>query len=97
VEEATLACGNLEELMASLAPCLARVEPRRQGRKHVTGLISDVPCKNCWSLAGQAGDATPGTMQRLLERAAWEAGAVPLLLRPRGHRWPARRRVPGLA
>jgi SRSO17 transposase len=49
------------------------VEPRRQARKYVTGLISDLPRKNCWALAGQAGDQTPDKMQRLLERAAWDA------------------------
>jgi SRSO17 transposase len=73
VEEAVLACGNLDELMGCLARCFARVEPRRQARKYVTGLISDVPRKNCWALAEQAGDATPDKMQRLLERAAWDA------------------------
>jgi SRSO17 transposase len=76
VEEAGLACGNLAELMGLLAPCFARVEPRRQARKYVTGLISDVPRKNCWALAEQAGDSTPDKMQRLLERAAWDAGAA---------------------
>ncbi len=59
--------------MGCLAPCFARVEPRRQARKYVTGLISDVPRKNCWSLAEQAGDQAPDKMQRLLERAAWDA------------------------
>jgi hypothetical protein len=49
------------------------VEPRRQARKYVTGLISELPRKNCWALAEQAGDATPDRMQRLLERAAWDA------------------------
>jgi SRSO17 transposase len=73
VEEAGLACGNLDELMGCLAGCFARVEPRRQARKYVTGLISDLPRKNCWALAEQAGDATPDKMQRLLERAAWDA------------------------
>jgi SRSO17 transposase len=68
-----VACGLLEELMGCLAGCFARVEPRRQARKYVTGLISDVPRKNCWALAEQAGDATPDKMQRLLERAAWDA------------------------
>ena len=58
--------------MECLAPCFARVEPRRQARKYVTGLISDLPHKNCWALAEQAGDATPDKMQRLLERAAWD-------------------------
>jgi hypothetical protein len=70
VEEAGLACGNLDELMGCLAPCFARVEPRRQARKYVTGLISDLPRKNCWALAEQAGDATPDKMQRLLERTS---------------------------
>jgi SRSO17 transposase len=66
---------KLDELMtAGLAGCFARVEPRRQARKYVTGLISDLPRKNCWTLAEQAGDATPDRMQRLLERAAWDAG-----------------------
>ena len=62
--------------MECLAGCFARVEPRRQARKYVTGLISDLPRKNCWTLAEQAGDATPDKMQRLLERAAWDASAV---------------------
>jgi SRSO17 transposase len=73
VEEARLACGNLDELMGCLAGCFARVEPRRQARKYVTGLLSDLPRKSCWALAEQAGDATPDRMQRLLERAAWDA------------------------
>jgi SRSO17 transposase len=63
----------LDELMGCLAPCFARVEPRRQARKYVTGLMGDVPRKNCWVLAEQAGDQTPDRMQWLLERAAWDA------------------------
>jgi SRSO17 transposase len=75
VEEGSLACGKLDEL-AGLAGCFARVEPRREARKYVTGLISDLPRKNCWALAEHAGDATPDKMQRLLERAAWDACAA---------------------
>jgi SRSO17 transposase len=63
----------LDELMGCLASCFTRVEPRRQARKYVTGLMGDVPRKNCWVLAEQAGDQTPDRMQRLLERAAWDA------------------------
>jgi SRSO17 transposase len=75
VEEGVAACAKLDELMmGGLAGCFARVEPRRQARKYVTGLLSDLPRKNCWALAEQAGDATPDRMQRLLERAAWDAG-----------------------
>ncbi len=68
-----MACRNLDELMGCLAACFARVEPRRQARKYIAGLISDLPRKNCWALAEQAGDRTPDKMQRLLERAAWDA------------------------
>ena len=60
-------------MAGGLAGCFARGEPRRQARKYVTALISELPRKNCWALAGHAGDATPNKMQRLLERAAWDA------------------------
>jgi SRSO17 transposase len=77
VEEAAAACEKLDELMmGGLAGCFARVEPRRQARKYVAGLLSDLPGKNCWALAEQAGDSTPDRMQRLLERAAWDACEV---------------------
>ena len=51
VEEAAQACRNLDELMGWMAPCFARVEPRRQARKYVTGLIGDLSRKDCWMLA----------------------------------------------
>jgi SRSO17 transposase len=50
----------------------ARVEPLAQAGKYVRGLLSDLPRKNCWTLAEYAGDATPDRMQRLLERASWD-------------------------
>ncbi|HEX9356498.1 MAG TPA: transposase, partial [Streptosporangiaceae bacterium] len=62
--------------MGGLAGCFARVEPRREARKYITGLISDLPRKNCWMLAEHAGDRTPDKMQRLLERAAWDGFAA---------------------
>lgn len=34
--------------------------------------MSDLPRKNCWTLAEYAGDRTPDRMQRLLERASWK-------------------------
>ncbi len=40
------------------------------------GLLSDLPRKNCWTLAEHAGDATPDGMQHLLHRAKWDADAV---------------------
>ena len=48
-----------------------RVEPRRRARAFVLGLLSGPRRKNCWTIAEQAGDATPDGMQHLLARAKW--------------------------
>ena len=56
--------------MGRVAGRFARVEPRRRARAFVLGLLSGLRRKNCWTLAEQAGDATPDGMQHLL------AGAV---------------------
>ncbi|TSB32014.1 IS701 family transposase [Streptomyces benahoarensis] len=62
--------------MSRIAGRFARVEPRRRVRDLVLGLLSDLPRKNCWSIAEWAGEATPDGMQHLLGRARWDAGAV---------------------
>ena len=46
--------------MGRIAVRFARVEPRRRVRGLVLGLLSDLPRKNCWSIAEWAGEATPG-------------------------------------
>jgi SRSO17 transposase len=38
--------------------------------------MSELPRKNCWSIAEYAGDPSPGRMQHLLERAKWDTMAV---------------------
>ena len=43
--EATLARENLDELHGRLSGCFARVGPRRQARKYIVGLMSDLPRK----------------------------------------------------
>ena len=53
-----------------------RVEPRRRARAFVLGLLAALPRKNCWTIAEQAGDATPDGMQHLLARARWDADGV---------------------
>jgi SRSO17 transposase len=65
-----------DELMGRFGPLFARVEPFTQAGKYVRGLLSDLPRKNCWTLAEYAGDATPDRMQRLLERAVWDTAAA---------------------
>lgn len=62
--------------MGRIAGRFTRVEPRRRARKFVLGLLSDLPRKNCWTLAELAGDATPYGLQHLLSRAKWDADAV---------------------
>ena len=65
-----------EGLMRRIAGRFARVEPRRRVRQLVLGLLSDLPQKNCWTIAEWAGDTTPDGMQHLLGRAKWDADAV---------------------
>jgi len=62
--------------MGRVAGRFARVEPRRRARAFVLGLLSGLRRKNCWTLAEQAGDATPDGMQHLLAGAVWDADAV---------------------
>src|SRR5436305_464562 len=65
-----------EGLMSRIAGRFARVEPRRRVRRLVLGLLSDLPRKNCWTIAEWAGEPTPDAMQHLLSRAKWDADAV---------------------
>jgi hypothetical protein len=67
---------KLAELVGRVGPYFSRIEPVRQVGKYIRGLMSDLPRKNCWTLAEYAGDRTPDRMQRLLERASWNTFAV---------------------
>lgn len=62
--------------MGRIAGRFARVEPRRRARAFVLGLLSELPRKNCWTLAEHVGDANPYGLQHLLSRAKWDADAV---------------------
>ena len=73
---AQLAREKRNELTGRLAAHFTRREPVQQAGKYIDGLMSDLPDKNCWSLAQHAGDASPDKMQRLLERAAWNQPAA---------------------
>ncbi|ALO13392.1 Transposase [Streptomyces venezuelae] len=67
----------VEGLMARIAGRFAQVEPRRRVGRLVLGLLSDLPRKNCWTIAEWAGESPPDGMQNLLGRAKWDAGQVP--------------------
>jgi hypothetical protein len=63
--------------MGRVAGRFARVEPRRRMRKLVLGLLSDLPRKNCWTIAQWVGDTAPDCMRHLLGRAKREARVRP--------------------
>lgn len=62
--------------MQRIAGRFARVEPRRRVRDLILGLLSDLPRKNCWTIAEHIGHATPDGLQHLLGRAKWDADLV---------------------
>lgn len=62
--------------MSRIASRFARVEPRRRVRRLVLGLLSDLPRKNCWTIAEWVGESTPDAMHHLLSRAKWDADTV---------------------
>ena len=64
---------GLNDLFALVAGRFPRVEPRLRARAYVRGLLAPLASKNGWTLAEAAGDSTPDGMQRLLNRAAWDA------------------------
>ena len=70
--EGERAVANLDRLHGRLGPCFARVQPFGQARKYMSGLMSDLPRKNGWTLAEHAGDTSPDRMQRLLNDAVWD-------------------------
>ena len=67
---------GLDDLFAQVAGRFGRVEPRRQARMYLMGLLAPLERKNGWQLAEAAGDATPDRMQRLLNNARWDARQV---------------------
>jgi SRSO17 transposase len=67
---------GLDDLFARVAGRFGRVEPRRQARLYLMGLLAPVERKNGWQLAEAAGDSTPDRMQRLLNNARWDARGV---------------------
>jgi SRSO17 transposase len=67
---------GLDDLFARVAGRFGRVEPRRQARLYLMGLLAPVERKNGWQLAEAAGDAAPDRMQRLLNNARWDVRGV---------------------
>jgi SRSO17 transposase len=65
-----------DELLGRVAGRFGRVDLRQRARAFVRGLLSDLPRKNCWTIAEHVGDPSPDGMQHLLGRAAWDEDAL---------------------
>ena len=67
---------GIEWVHECIAGRFRRPEPSRRAPAYLRGLLSPVERKNGWQLAEQAGDATPGGVQRLLYNYRWDADQV---------------------
>ena len=56
-----------------IAPRFARYEPLRHAAGLMSGMVSSLDRKNCWTIAEHRGQATPDGLQHLLSRAKWDA------------------------
>ena len=65
-----------DALLGVLRPCFARTSPWLQAGKYLAAVMSELPKRNGWTVARHAGDRSPDRMQRLLNRAAWDAPAA---------------------
>ena len=67
---------RFEGLWGRLRGCFFRRDLRRRAKGYLRGLLGRVDRKNMWQLAEHIGDATPHGLQRLLDRAVWNADEV---------------------
>ncbi len=78
---AALARRKRAELLDLLRPCFARTEPWLQAGKYAAAVMSQIPRRNGWTIAAQAGDRAPDKTQRLLSRAVWDTAAAMAVVR----------------
>lgn len=76
VAEVAVWAAGLDEVHARIAPRFSRSEPRERVAAYLRGLLAPLERKNGWTLAEQAGEASPDGMQRLLATADWDADRV---------------------
>ena len=73
VREAT---SGLERLTGGMREHFQRAAAHRHAAAYVAGLLGNVERKNGWQLAEYGGYAQPRSIQRVLDRSAWDADAV---------------------
>ncbi|MFE9222015.1 IS701 family transposase [Streptomyces lavendulae] len=68
--------GPFEDLFLRIGHRFGRADLRRLGRDYLRGLLAPIARKNGWRLAEFAGHRAPDGLQRLLNRANWDADDV---------------------
>jgi SRSO17 transposase len=74
--QARAAEAGIEAVAARLRPRFRRRAAHRHAGAYLRGLLGDAERKNGWQLAEHAGYAHPRTIQRVLDRSAWDADEV---------------------
>ena len=67
---------EVDAVTARLRPHFRRGTGHRHAGEYVRGLLGPVERKNGWQLAEHVGHRHPRTIQRVLDRSAWDADAV---------------------
>lgn len=67
---------QFDSLCERIGGYFGRRDLRRRVEGYLRGLLGRIDRKNGWQLAEYVGDATPHGIQRLLDRARWDAEAV---------------------
>jgi SRSO17 transposase len=67
---------EFDDLVLRIGARFVRVEPRRRVAAFLTGLLAELPRRNCWTIAEHAGEHDPRGMQRLLSQAVWDEDGV---------------------
>ena len=65
-----------EDMQGYIGTCFGRRDTRQVANEYLRGLLAPVERKNGWQLAEYGGYEHPRTIQRVLDRSAWDADAV---------------------
>jgi SRSO17 transposase len=76
VLQAQAADAEIETVVARLRPRFRRRAAHQHAAAYLRGLLGEVERKNGWQLAEYAGYRHPRTIQRVLDRSAWDVDAV---------------------
>lgn len=64
---------ELAVFVAPFAPLLHNTQSRHRLQRHLTGLLSDLPRKNCATIAATVAGTSSERLQHLLTDAEWDA------------------------